>query len=44
MLSITQNSQPLKAYLAYSDMEGMMDLVEDAMATVTYNILGTYEF
>lgn len=34
----------IEAYLAYSDMEGMMDLVEDAMATVTYNILGTYEF
>ena len=33
----------IEAYLAYSDMQGMMDLVEDAMATVTYNVLGTYD-
>jgi len=33
----------IEAYLAYSDMEGMMDLVEDAMSTVTYNVLGTYD-
>lgn len=33
----------IEAYLAYSDMEGMMDLVEDAMSTVVYNILGKYD-
>jgi len=33
----------IEAYLAYSDMEGMMDLVEDCLSTVTYQTLGTYE-
>src|SRR5690554_1034064 len=33
----------IEAYLAYSDMEGMMDLVEDSLSTVTYNVLGTYD-
>jgi lysyl-tRNA synthetase, class II len=33
----------IEAYLAYSDMAGMMDLVEDAMSTVVYNILGKYD-
>ncbi len=31
----------IEAYLAYSDMEGMMDLVENCFATVAQNILGT---
>ncbi len=33
----------IEAYLAYSDMEGMMDLVEDAMSTVVFNVLGKYD-
>lgn len=33
----------VEAYLAYSDMEGMMDLVEQCLSTVTYNVLGTYD-
>lgn len=33
----------IEAYLAYSDMEGMMDLVEECLSTVTYETLGTYE-
>jgi|SRR5690554_22678 len=33
----------IEAYLAYSDMEGMMNLVEDSLSTVTYDVLGTYE-
>ncbi len=33
----------IEAYLAYSDMKGMMDLVEDCLSTVTYDILGTYD-
>lgn len=33
----------IEAYLAYSDMEGMMDLVEESLSTVTYDVLGTYE-
>lgn len=33
----------IEAYLAYSDMAGMMDLVEEAMSTVVYNVLGKYE-
>ena len=31
----------VEAYLAYSDMEGMMDLAEDLISTVAQNILGT---
>lgn len=30
----------IEAYLAYSDMEGMMDLVEEALSTVTLETLG----
>ncbi len=33
----------IEAYEAYSDMEGMMDLVEDALSSVCYDILGTYD-
>src|SRR5690625_440573 len=33
----------IEAYLAYSDMEGMMNLTEDSLSTVTYDVLGTYE-
>jgi len=33
----------VEAYLAYSDMEGMMDLVESCLSTVTKDVLGTYE-
>ena len=33
----------IEAYLAYSDMEGMMNLVEECLSTVTYQIRGTYE-
>jgi lysyl-tRNA synthetase class 2 len=33
----------IEAYLAYSDMEGMMDLVEGCLSTVTYETLGTYD-
>ncbi|TVP84879.1 MAG: lysine--tRNA ligase [Acholeplasmataceae bacterium] len=33
----------IEAYLAYSDMEGMMDLVEACVSTVTYETLGTYD-
>ncbi len=33
----------LEAYEAYSDMEGMMDLVEDVLSFVCYDVLGTYE-
>lgn len=33
----------IEAYLAYADMGDMMDLVEDALSTVTYDILKTYE-
>lgn len=31
----------IEAYLAYSDMEGMMDLVEDSLSHVTKDVLGT---
>ncbi len=31
----------VEAYLAYSDMEGMMDLVEDFFKSVTQEVLGT---
>ena len=31
----------VEAYLAYSDMEGMMDLVEDCLRSVTKEVLGT---
>lgn len=31
----------VEAYLAYSDMEGMMDLVENFFKTVSTNVLGT---
>lgn len=31
----------IEAYLAYSDMEGMMDLVENCFRTVSQNVLGT---
>lgn len=33
----------VEAYLAYSDMEGMMNLVEDLLSTVTFETLGTHE-
>ncbi|MCL2521856.1 MAG: lysine--tRNA ligase [Erysipelotrichales bacterium] len=33
----------IEAYLAYSDMEGMMDLVEGCLSTVCTEILGTTE-
>ncbi|HOI85095.1 MAG TPA: lysine--tRNA ligase [Acholeplasmataceae bacterium] len=33
----------IEAYLAYSDMGGMMDLVEEALSTVTFDTLGTYD-
>ena len=33
----------IEAYLAYSDMEGMMDLVEEALSTVTFDTLNTYD-
>ncbi len=33
----------VEAYLAYSDMAGMMDLVESCLATVTHEVLGTYD-
>ncbi|WP_026392007.1 lysine--tRNA ligase [Haploplasma modicum] len=33
----------IEAYLAYSDMKGMMNLVEDALSTVTKNVVGTYD-
>jgi lysyl-tRNA synthetase, class II len=32
----------IEAYLAYSDMEGMMNLVEECLSTVTYETLGTF--
>ena len=33
----------VEAYLAYSDVEGMMNLVEDLLSTITYETLGTYD-
>jgi len=33
----------IEAYLAYSDMEGMMDLVEECFATISQEVLGTTE-
>ncbi|MCR3906156.1 MAG: lysine--tRNA ligase [Tenericutes bacterium] len=33
----------IEAYLAYADMQDMMDLVEECLSTVTYDILGTYD-
>jgi lysyl-tRNA synthetase class 2 len=33
----------IEAYLAYADMGDMMDLVEDALSTVTYQTLGVYD-
>lgn len=33
----------IEAYLAYSDMEGMMDLIEDSLSFVTKDVLGTYD-
>ncbi|VEU80076.1 lysine--tRNA ligase [Haploplasma axanthum] len=33
----------IEAYLAYSDMKGMMNLIEDCLSTVTFNVLGTYD-
>ncbi len=33
----------VEAYQAYSDMEGMMDLVEDVLSYVTFEILGKYD-
>ena len=33
----------IEAYQAYSDMEGMMDLVENVLSFVTYDVLGTYD-
>lgn len=33
----------IEAYLAYSDMGGMMDLVEEALSTVTFDTLGTHD-
>ncbi|MFP4177910.1 MAG: lysine--tRNA ligase [Acholeplasmataceae bacterium] len=34
----------IEAYLAYSDMAGMMDLVEDCLATATLETLGSHAF
>jgi lysyl-tRNA synthetase, class II len=34
----------IEAYLAYSDMAGMMDLVEDCLATTTMEALGSHTF
>jgi lysyl-tRNA synthetase, class II len=33
----------IEAYLAYSDMAGMMALVEECLSTVTFETLGTYD-
>lgn len=33
----------IEAYLAYADMEDMMDLVEGCLSTVTKDILGSYD-
>ncbi len=33
----------IEAYLAYADMEDMMDLVEGCLSTVTKETLGTYD-
>lgn len=33
----------VEAYQAYTDMEGMMDLTEDVLSFVTYDVLGTYD-
>lgn len=33
----------IEAYLAYSDMKGMMDLIEDCLSSVTFNVLGSYD-
>lgn len=33
----------VEAYEAYSDMEGMMELVEDCISFVSYDILNTYD-
>ncbi|MDY0277796.1 MAG: lysine--tRNA ligase [Acholeplasma sp.] len=33
----------VEAYLAYSDMTGMMNLVEDLISTVTYEVLSSYD-
>src|SRR5690554_5278196 len=33
----------IEAYLAYADMDDMMDLVEGCLSTVTKDILGTYD-
>jgi lysyl-tRNA synthetase, class II len=33
----------IEAYQAYADMQDMMNLVEDCLSTVTYDILGTYD-
>jgi len=33
----------IEAYLAYSDMQGMMDLVEDCLSTVTFDVLKMHE-
>jgi lysyl-tRNA synthetase, class II len=33
----------IEAYLAYADMQDMMNLVEECLSTVTYEILNTYE-
>src|SRR3989339_1083073 len=33
----------IEAYLAYADMGDMMDLVEECLSTVTFEILGTYD-
>lgn len=33
----------IEAYLAYADMEDMMNLCEDCLSTVAYQILGSYD-
>lgn len=33
----------IEAYLAYADMEDMMDLVEEALSTVAFDTLGSYQ-
>lgn len=33
----------VEAYQAYTDMEGMMELTENLLSSVTYDVLGTYD-
>ena len=43
MLNIIPEFTTIEAYLAYADMDDMMDLVEGCLSTVTKDILGTYD-